>query len=335
MTRLIYLFSILLLSIPTSGLSGQLDQSEKELTSLIQQTMPSVAVVECRTYENDVVHQNIGCGVMVRSDGYILTSTQVVADARSIFVTFPDHSRQKATFVGTDELTGTSLLKVERDLTYPVPEFGDSDALDAGSFLLAIGNPHGLSFTPSTGYASSLDRTIGERTLIQVSMPIRPGDSGAPVFDKAGKLVGIVVAALSNGTEPHDASNNESLSYDIGFITPINDLKDNIDQFIETGQVERAWLGVQITDLTPSLAKQLGLNTNNGILVTRVLNQTPAHTAGLKMRDVVVDVNGWKPNHSKDLRQYILSQEPQTTVEFNILRNGQQVPISVELGRLH
>ncbi len=274
--------------------------------------------------------KNVGCGVVIHEGGYILTGSELIGDAKSALITYNNGVQRNAVVVGHDQFTATCLLK--SPYTYaPTATLGNSDSLEVGSFLLTIGNPYGMEFSPSTGFASHLARKISERLLIQISMPIRPGDTGAPVFNRKGELIGIVVAALSNST--FQASHTENLSYDIGFVAPINDLKNGLDQFIARGKIERGWLGVEINSLSSLAAKQMGIQGGAGIRVVKVFADTPAQKAGLKENDIILEVNGYAATNTRNMRQAILDQ-PNVSLKLKVWRDKQILPIVVELGLL-
>lgn len=312
--------------------ANPIDIIESELVTVIEKTMPGAVVVESRDAASDQ-SLNIGSGVIIHQNGYILTSSQVTAGAKSAKIQFPDGSNRDAQVVGSDHLTGTSLLKVDGQLKPPV--LGNSDALHVGSWVLSIGNSYGMSFSPATGFITHLKREMGERQLIQVSIPIRPGDSGAPVFNKAGQLIGIIVAALGNSNQPGASSLvGDGCDNNIGFITPINDLKMVLDDLINDGHVNRGWLGVQIRNLTDRELKDSGLEMRQALVITRVLKDSPAENSGLKPGDILSAVDGKDTNSLVDIRTYILNQPPYKTVTISVIREKQPLIFDVTLGEM-
>ena len=326
----ILFFSFVLIC--TSILSAEpITTYENELITIIQKIVPSSVVVE--SWDTSSGRRvNAGSGVIIRSDGYILTSFQVIQGANSTRVKLSDGAMMTANVIGADKLTGTALLKIEG--TFTSPSLANSDVLKIGSWIIAIGNPLGMAFTPATGFISHLRREIGERQLIQVSIPIQPGDSGAPVFNKKGELIGIVVAALGNSNRPSAGNFINEDSNSIGFVTPINDIKSILDQFIAKGKVERGWLGVQIQNLDDSDLKNSGIKNGKAAVITRVINDSPAESAGLMNGDIILSIDGQPIEKFLNVRSYIINQSPQKTIELEIMRQTKPMMIKATLGEM-
>ena len=233
-------------------------------------------------------HQRIvgqGSGFIISPDGYIMTNNHVVGDADKVTVKLEDGREFIAKTVGTDPHTDVALIKIDAK-NLPVLALGNSDALEVGEWVLAIGNPFGLSHTLTAGIVSAKGRSslglADYENFIQTDAAINPGNSGGPLVDLNDKAVGMNTAIFS-----------QSGGYmGIGFAIPINMAKAIKDQLIKTGSVTRGYLGIVIQDLTPELAKSFGLDDHNGILVAEVTENSPAEKAGLRQGDVIVEFNG-------------------------------------------
>ena len=272
--------------------------------------------------------QGLGSGVIVDAkNGYILTNNHVIKGADIITVTLRDGRQLDAKLVGTDPGTDISVLKVESDNLVALP-LADSEKLRVGDFVIAIGNPFGLGQTVTSGIVSALDRSglgIGRfEDYIQTDASINPGNSGGALIDLRGHLVGI-----NNAIYSRTGSN-----IGIGFAIPINMARDIMAQLIETGSVQRGRLGAQAQDLTPELAKAFNLAPNSrGAIVVKIIANSPADKAGLRIGDVVRAVNK-KPIHkADDLHNTIGLLRVGTKVNLTILRNSKQLMISATISK--
>ncbi len=269
--------------------------------------------------------RSLGSGFIISKDGYIVTNNHVVAKATEIKVVLKDGSEFKAKVVGTDPKTDIALLKIDpKGKKLVVAKLGDSDKLKIGEWVLAIGNPFGLSYTVTAGIVSAKGRVIGEGpydNFIQTDASINPGNSGGPLVNVKGEVVGINTAIIAG-------------AQGIGFAIPINLAKVIIKQLKEHGRVIRGWLGVYIQELTPDLVKAQKLPVNRGAIITKVVPNSPAAKAGLKPGDVVVEFNGKKINHVNDLTIAVSTTPPGTKVKMKIVRNGKFKEIKVKLGEL-
>ncbi|MFQ5902242.1 MAG: Do family serine endopeptidase, partial [Candidatus Binatia bacterium] len=226
-----------------------------------------------------------GSGFIISSDGYIVTNNHVVGDADKVIVGLIDGREFTAKTIGTDPHTDVAVIKIEAKYL-PVLPLGDSDALEVGEWVLAIGNPFGLSHTLTAGIVSAKGRSsIGitdYEDFIQTDAAINPGNSGGPLINLEGRAVGINTAIFS-----------QTGGYmGIGFAIPINMAKSIRDQLIKHGSVTRGYLGIMIQDITPALAKTFGLDTTKGVLISEVTKGSPAGMAGLARGDVIVEFNG-------------------------------------------
>ena len=261
--------------------------------------------------------QSLGSGVIVDAKrGYILTNNHVVAKADEISVTLRDGRKYKAKLVGTDPASDIAVIHIDaKDLT-AVP-LGDSGKLRVGDFVVAIGNPFGLGQTVTSGIVSALGRSglgiEGYEDFIQTDASINPGNSGGALVNLQGELVGINTAIVgpSGG------------NVGIGFAIPVNMARQVMDQLIQYGEVRRGQLGAYIQDLTPELAKALGVRQERGAVVTQVAPDSPAARAGLKTGDVVVKVDGNPVHNAADLRNTVGLMRIGQTVTLDILRDGE------------
>jgi len=265
--------------------------------------------------------RSLGSGFIVSPDGYILTNNHVVEKADEVTVTLLDKEEFKAKVVGNDPKTDIALIKIDakKKLTYVA--LGDSDQLDVGEWVVAIGNPFGLGHTVTAGIVSAKGRIIGSGPyddFIQTDASINPGNSGGPLFNLKGEVVGINTAIVQGGQG-------------IGFATPIQLAKSILDQLKDKGKVTRGWLGVYIQRLTPEAAENLGLSGRRGALVSDVTSGGPAEKAGIRSGDVIVAFNGKEIGDEHDLPQAVASTKPGKTVDVRLLREGKEMTIAVSI----
>ena len=268
----------------------------------------------------------LGSGVVMSADGYVLTNNHVVEDAGTIAVALGEGKPAPAKVVGTDPETDLAVLKIEaRELT-PIA-LGDSDALQVGDVVLAIGNPFGVGQTVTQGIVSGTGRNrVGINTFenfIQTDAAINPGNSGGALVDAAGRLVGINTAILS----PSGGS------LGIGFAIPARTATDVMSQLIKEGRVARGWIGVEALDLTPALARELGVRASAGAVLVRLLKGGPADRAGMRPGDVVVSLNGKPVADTRDLINGTAAIKPGSQGEFLVLRSSGELRLRFEAGR--
>ena len=269
--------------------------------------------------------EGAGSGFIVRSDGYILTNNHVVGGADVIKVKLYDGREFDAEIVGTDPQSDVAVVKIDaKDL--PVLRLGDSDRLEVGEWVIAIGNPFGLSETVTVGVVSAKGRNrIGindYEDFIQTDAAINPGNSGGPLLNIRGEVVGMNTAIYS-----------KSGGYmGIGFAIPANMVKAVMRQLIEKGKVVRGWLGVVIQDMDEDLAKSFGLEKAEGVLIAEVSPDSPAGRAGLKQGDIILEMDGRKVPDVGELRNRVALTPPGTKVEFLVLREGKKKRIRVKIG---
>jgi serine protease Do len=266
-----------------------------------------------------------GSGFIISRDGYILTNNHVVGNVDRMVVTLPDgRTFTDAKVIGTDPDTEVALIKIPGD-DYPIVPLGDSDALEVGDWVLAIGNPFGLASTVTAGIVSATQRSVGiavYENFIQTDAAINPGNSGGPLLDLNGRAVGVNTAIVS-----------ESGGYmGIGFAIPIKMARQVADQLRKTGRVIRGYVGLYGQNVTPEIAELLNLAEPNGVLVAQIEPNSPASRAGLRRGDVILEVDG-RPIGSYDtFRNAVALMRPGTTIELLVWRNGRTSEMSLTLG---
>jgi serine protease Do len=265
--------------------------------------------------------KSLGSGVIIDKEGYILTNDHVVEKATSIKVKLSDGKEYDAKVIGKDAKTDLALIKVNVRSSLPVAILGDSDALEVGDWVMAIGNPYGLDHTVTAGIVSAKGRVIGQGPyddFIQTDASINPGNSGGPLFNLRGEVVGINTAIISGGQG-------------IGFAIPVNMAKVLLPQLKSNGKIVRGWLGVVIQKVTPELAKSFGIKEMEGALVSDVMEDSPAARAGIKRGDVIVSFDG-KPIKEFDQLPRIVAATPVgKKARIRLLREGSPVEVEVTI----
>jgi len=267
-----------------------------------------------------------GSGFIINKDGHILTNNHVVEGADTITVILSDKKEVKAKLIGTDPQTDIALLKIDDGDNLPVVPLGDSDALEVGEWVIAIGNPFGLSQTVTVGIVSAKGRNrVGindYENFIQTDAAINPGNSGGPLLNIHGEVVGI-----------NSALYTRSGGYmGIGFAIPINMVKSIENQLNDHGKVTRGWIGVGIQDVDENLAKSFNLKKAEGILVSEVQQGSPAEKAGLQQGDVVLRLDEKILNNVNDLRNQISLLPPKTKIVLQIIRDGKNKDVEITVG---
>ncbi len=276
-------------------------------------------------------HQHgLGSGVIVQPDGYILTNNHVIDNADSIYVRTIDSRRYSAKIIGVDDQTDIAVLKIDGQ-NLPYIEFGNSDSLQVGEMVLAIGSPmsENLAYTVTQGIVSAIGRSnVGladYEDFIQTDAAINPGNSGGPLIDLNGKLVGIntAIASQSGGFQG------------IGFAVPVNMAEHVMNSLINDGRVIRGWLGVSIQDMNGPLATAMGIKQNTGALVGDIVPNSPADKSGLKSGDLIIAMNKNEIRNASDLRNRVAATSPGGRVDLTVLRKNKKEDIQVELGELN
>jgi len=273
----------------------------------------------------DRLLSSLGSGVIVSSEGYLLTSNHVVQDADEILVALADGREAVAQIVGTDPETDLALLKVNLD-RLPVIRLGNGSPVRVGDVVLAIGNPLGVGQTVSLGIVSATGRShLGIATFenfIQTDAAINRGNSGGALIDTRGNLIGINTAILSS----------DGSWQGIGFATPTSVAKAVMSDLIEHGRVIRGWLGVTVQDITPNLAATFGLEEVRGGLVSEVVRTSPAWQGGLRPGDVLVGVNGKPIQDGYESMNIIAGTKPGSKVTLNVIRNREALNLNAVIG---
>ncbi|MEX0693402.1 MAG: Do family serine endopeptidase, partial [Rhodospirillales bacterium] len=270
---------------------------------------------------------SLGSGFIVDAQGFVVTNNHVIQDADEISVILHDDTRLKATLVGRDTKTDLAVLKVEYDKPLPVTTIGDSDALDIGDWVIAIGNPFGLGGTVTAGIISARGRDINSGPYddyLQTDASINRGNSGGPMFNMDGEVIGINTAIFS----PTGGS------VGIGFAIPTSTAAPVIKQLIKNGEVRRGWLGVHIQSVTDEIAESLGLKDARGAMIASVVEGGPAAASDLKAGDVVLEFGGVPVAEMRRLPKIVADVEPDTTVEAVVWRDGKEMTIKVTVGAL-
>ena len=268
----------------------------------------------------------LGSGFIIDAKGIVITNNHVIKGAEDIIVRVEGDKEYKAKVLGSDPLSDIAVLKIEsKEKLIPV-KFGDSDKARIGDWVIAIGNPFGLGGTVTSGIISARNRDIGMsryEDFIQTDASINVGNSGGPLFDMNGEVIGINTAILG-----------QAGSIGIGFAIPSNSAKKVIEQLIEFGETKRGWLGVRIQVVTKEIADVEKLDKPRGALVASVAEGSPSDKAGIKAGDIILEFNGVLINEMKELPKIVAQTDVGKTVEVKVWRNGKEISKKIKLGRL-
>ena len=325
--------------------SGSADEDNN--IEIYRTVSPAVVNITSTTIQYDFFFnifpkQGSGSGFLIDAEGNIVTNYHVISGARSVEVTLANHRRYPAKLVGRDRLSDLAVIKIEAEEKLPYVRLGDSENLQVGQKVLAIGNPFGFEGTLTTGIISSLGRSIRDEEgrlledLIQTDAAINPGNSGGPLLNSRGEVIGINTAIFGPGT-----------SVGIGFAIPAGTATDILSDLLQEGRVRRAYLGLIGQEITAPIAELLRLPADHGLLVAQLTRGGPADQAGIQPGnrlvlignqefviggDLLVEVDGNPLRSSVDLSRYILKKKPGETVEVTLYRGQQRRTIAVELG---
>ena len=275
----------------------------------------------------DMPRQGLGSGFIIDPAGYVVTNNHVVDGADEVRVTLQSGEDFKAKVVGVDAKTDLALVKIESSKSLPYIEWGDSDRVRVGDWVLAVGNPFGLSESATAGIVSARNRNIHAGPFddfLQIDAPINQGNSGGPLFDLTGRVIGVNTAIVS----PSGGS------VGIGFAIPAAVAKPVIAQLREKGSVERGWLGVQIQPVTPEIASALAMGKERGALVASVQPDSPAAKAAIKQGDVIVKLGGRDVPEMRSLPRMVAELPAGKSVDLTVLRGGKEVTLPVTIGQM-
>ena len=340
------IFCALLLSGIEPGFAQRrvLSSLEEDITSLVESVKPSLVTIEteARTKRKKSAPSTfVGSGIIYTSDGYILTSASMVGSRKIFKVTLPDQKSLKGKLVGTDPESNLAVLKVETAELIPA-KLGDSDRIKVGSWLTVVGNSYGLPNAVALGLVNG----VREDGFIQMSANVSPGNSGGPVLDTYGRVIGLVAAKLSEPSyigalKVYSDLNNKKVitipprqieipSSGISLAVPANKAKLIADKIIKYGSVRRGYLGIYPEDLDRALSQRHNLRA--GVLVSSVVEGSPAEQAGLEDADVIIEFGGTEVENAAHIRQLIKDKRAGDNVEFRIVRDGEVNKLSVVLG---
>jgi serine protease Do len=271
--------------------------------------------------------RSLGSGFVIDADGSILTNNHVVENASKIVVKLSDDLEYEAKVIGRDPKTDIAVIKIDAKGALVAANFGDSDTLEVGEWVVAIGNPFGLDSTVTSGIVSAKGRHIGQGpydNFIQTDASINPGNSGGPLLNLRGEVVGINTAIFSR----------TGGNIGIGFAIPINLVKELLPQLRGKGKVVRGYLGVLIQKVTPEIAESLGMDKSTGALVANVSKDGPAEKAGIKVGDIIVEFDGKEVRDSADLPIIVARTPVDKKVRMKVLRDKKEMTLNVAVGEL-
>lgn len=268
----------------------------------------------------------MGSGFIIDPNGYIVTNNHVVENASKITVKLKDGRNFTAKLVGTDPATDIALVKIDAGKPLPAVQFANSRNVRVGDWVIAVGDPFGLSNTVTAGIVSSLGRTIGNggyTDYIQIDAPINRGNSGGPAFDIEGQVIGMntMIFSPSGG------------SVGIGFAIPTSTIENVVSQLKAHGHVTRGWLGVEIQNFTPEMAASLGNPNMQGAIVAKVVSDGPAAKAGFKQGDIILSIDDTNITDSRDLTRRVALVPPGQAAHFTILRNGNKMTLTADIAK--
>jgi len=339
------LFLHLLLSSPGSAAptdlpvlpSGRSYDPTRSFAPLVEAVQPAVVTIEVTSEPASTALQRLlgfepgelpdpsgeGSGFIIDERGWLLTNAHVIEDARSFAIVLQDGERVDAEVIGRDEAMDIALLQLPTDRTWPSVQLGDSDGVQVGDWVVALGNALGLGSTATFGIVSGKGRVIGHdvfgrEAFLQTDAAINQGNSGGPLFDVSGRVIGMNTAIIANANT-------------VGFAIPSNLITSVLPDLREHGRVSRGFLGVRPQTLTSQLREDKGITTDQGALVTRVFDDTPADEGGLKLGDVIVAVDGAAIADEEALIAAIANRRPGERVELSVERNGKSKTLAVTL----
>ncbi|MCZ6765004.1 MAG: trypsin-like peptidase domain-containing protein [Alphaproteobacteria bacterium] len=309
-----------------------------DVSSLAERLLPAVVNIsslriEARSQSRDGFRfgprrgrqgRSVGSGFIIDSAGFIVTNNHVIANAKEVMVTMQDGTDFMATVLGTDPLVDLALLKIDAGRPLPFVQWGNSNAAKVGQPVIAIGTPFGLGGTVTTGIVSAVERDIRSGpfdSFIQTDAAINSGNSGGPLFDVNGRVIGINTAIFSRGGG----------NVGIGFAIPQSIAQEVVAELRQTGSVRRGQLGVQISPVTQEIAAAAGIGEARGVLIGSVVEGSPAAAAGLRKGDIIISFNGTPVDGTDELVRSVIETQIGTTVEIGLLRVRQAMRIAVTI----
>jgi len=306
--------------------SGSSSAQETPLDRFLRRFFPDSANPNSSSAAPGKVVTGLASGLFISADGYAVTNNHVVHTAEKVQVFTDDGKTYEARVVGTDPRTDLALIKVDGRADFPIVSFAE-DEPRVGDWVLAVGNPFGLGGTVTAGIVSARGRDIGEGPyddFIQIDAPVNQGNSGGPSFNTHGKVIGVNTAIVS----PSGGS------VGLAFAIPVETVKVVIAQLKDKGSVTRGFIGVQIQDVTPDIADDLGLKAAGGVLVAEPQANSPAAVAGIEAGDVITAINGNEVSNAREFARTISSMPPGVSAKLTVIRNGQEKTVNVTLGEL-
>ena len=281
-----------------------------------------------KNFTRSVPMKGRGSGFIVTKDGKILTNNHVVdgVDKITVSVLLADGSKKTypARVLGNDPTYDIAIIKIDAEENLPVLELGDSDAVEVGEWVIAIGNPHGFEHTVTAGIISAKNRSIRAQDLsyddfLQTDAAINPGNSGGPLLDMNGKVIGINTAII-----PY--------AQGLGFAIPINKAKGRVmEELVSFGHVKRGWLGVSIMDLDPDVGRVYGVTNSGGVIISEVISDTPAQRSGLRKGDIIIQLNGENVKDASWFTQHVSALAPNAKITLQVIRKTQRLDFTVVL----
>ena len=270
--------------------------------------------------------QGLGSGFIIDRNGIVVTNNHVIDNSDEITVVLSDGEELSATLIGTDPKTDLAVLRVEAGRALPTVPWGNSDKVDIGDWAIAIGNPFGLGGTVTAGIVSARGRDINSGPyddFLQVDTSINRGNSGGPLFDQTGNVIGVNTAIFS------PSGGNVG----IGFAIPANQAREVVADLIENGSVERGWLGVSIQPVTDEIAAAIGMDEPKGALIANVVDGGPAEDGGLRRGDVILSFGSSPIEKVRDLTRTVADTEPGTSAKVRVLRKGSEKTLTIKTGK--
>lgn len=317
--------------IASLGFSGEAGAQFPSFADLAEKLTPSVVNISSFSQSetengegNTLLSESLGSGFIIDGNGYIITNNHVVDKAESISITLSDNTKTEARVIGKDPKTDLALIKIETKRPLNAVKFGDSDKIRVGDWVLAIGNPFGLGSSVTAGIVSAKSRDIESGpydSFIQTDASINQGNSGGPMFNLQGEVIGISSAIFST----------TGASQGVGFAIPANLAGWVISQLKEHGEVKRGWIGIKIQPNTPEIADSLGISANQGVVVSGITEQGPAQKAGLQAGDIVLSFNRQPIDNTKNLSRLIAETKIGTPAPIEIWRSGQKQTLTVPI----